>query len=127
MANTPTPRPLGPANGPWLTAGVGTLLGIAALGAYAFTPHPSVPGGDSWELIAVAYTSGTAHPPGYPLYTLLARLFTLIPFGTVAWRVNALSAVLDASAAVVLFVAVTRWTRTVWAGLWLEASSPLRR
>ena len=117
MANTPTPRPLGPANGPWLTAGVGTLLGIAALGAYAFTPHPSVPGGDSWELIAVAYTSGTAHPPGYPLYTLLARLFTLIPFGTVAWRVNALSAVLDASAAVVLFVAVTRWTRTVWAGL----------
>lgn len=36
------------------------------------------------------------HPPGYPVWTLLARLVALIPVGELAWRLNALSAVLSA-------------------------------
>src|SRR5439155_14859290 len=63
------------------------------------------------------YKLGVAHPPGYPLFTMLAKLFTAIPFGTIGWRVNMLSAVCDSAAAVTILLAVHRWTRNQWAGL----------
>jgi tetratricopeptide (TPR) repeat protein len=73
----------------------------AALAAgllYGRTLAPTVGAGDSGELILAAHTLGVPHPPGYPLWTLLARLATLVPAGSVALRVNALSAVLTAVA-----------------------------
>jgi hypothetical protein len=37
---------------------------------------------------------GTAHPPGYPLYTMLNAVFVrIVPWGSVAFRANLLSAV----------------------------------
>lgn len=51
---------------------------------------------DSGEFQLVSYVLGIAHPPGYPLYTLLGKVFTLLPFGDVAFRVNLLSAVISA-------------------------------
>ena len=63
----------------------------AALAVYARTLMPSVPGGDSGELVAEACELGTAHPPGYPLYTLVVHLLTYLPeswFGQMAWRAN---------------------------------------
>src|SRR3972149_1070758 len=56
-------------------------------------------GHDGGDLIVAAYTLGVSHPPGYPAYTLLAHLFTLLPWGSVAFRVNLLSAVGAALAA----------------------------
>lgn len=50
-----------------------------------------MPPRDSAELITAAYTLSIPHPPGYPLYTMLGKLFTLIPFGSIAWRVNFMS------------------------------------
>jgi hypothetical protein len=39
---------------------------------------------DSGELAAVAHTLGIAHPTGYPLYTILAHVWSLLsPFSTV--------------------------------------------
>jgi SAM-dependent methyltransferase len=111
-----------------LEVALGAALGLVSLTVYVTTLYPGVPGGDSGELIAAAYTMGTAHPPGYPLYTMIAKLFTWLPVGSIAWRVNLLSGVLDAAAAVVLYAAVTRWTRSAWAGLLaggLFAFSPL--
>lgn len=113
----PAVRSMSQTAGHRLTMGLAAALGLTALTTYVLTLHPSVAGGDSGELVAVAYTLGTAHPPGYPLYTLLGKLATLLPIGSIAWRVNLLSAVLDASAAVMLLLAVTRWTGNVWAGL----------
>ena len=107
------------------------LPAIAALGiflVYLRTLAPSIVGGDTGELITVACKLGVAHPPGYPLFTMLAKLFTFIPFGTIAWRVNLLSAACDTGAAVILLLAVRRWTRNHWAGLLtagLFAFSPL--
>ena len=92
-------------------------LGVAVLAIYVRTLAPTVAGGDSGELITVAHTLGVAHPPGYPLYTLLAKLFTLLPAGTIAWRVNLFSAVCGAGAATILFLAVARWSGSLWAGL----------
>ena len=48
---------------------------------------------DGGELIAAAVTGGIPHPPGYPTYLLLGRLFSWLPWGTLAWRSNLLSAV----------------------------------
>jgi hypothetical protein len=92
-------------------------LGIAVLAIYVRTLAPDVAGGDSGELITVAHTLGVAHPPGYPLYTLLAKLFTLLPLGTIAWRVNLFSAVCGAGAATVLFLAIARWSGSLWAAM----------
>ena len=42
---------------------------------------------DSAYLVLVADKAGVAHPPGYPLYILLGKLFTLIPAGSIAERI----------------------------------------
>jgi hypothetical protein len=49
-------------------------------------------GADGGDLIAAAASGGVAHPPGYPAYLVLARLFLLLPFGSPALRTNLLSA-----------------------------------
>jgi hypothetical protein len=92
-------------------------VGVVVLAIYMRTLAPDVAGGDSGELITVAHTLGIAHPPGYPLYTLLAKLFTLLPIGTIAWRVNLFSAVCGAGAATILVLAVARWSGSLWAGV----------
>ena len=89
----------------------------AALAAYLATLQRGVPGGDSGELIASAVTGGVAHPPGYPLFLLLARAAAAIPVGSVAARVNALSAVCDAAAAGLLTFAVARLSKSAGAGV----------
>lgn len=58
--------------------------------------------GDSGELVAAAHTLDIPHPPGYPLWLLIARLFDMLPFGTSAWRVALLSALAGAGALAVL-------------------------
>lgn len=69
------------------------VLMVGALVVYVKTLAPTVTGEDSGTLIAAAYCLGIPHPPGYPLYTVLAHVFALLPVGTVAWRVNLFSAV----------------------------------
>ncbi|MBI2641001.1 DUF2723 domain-containing protein, partial [Candidatus Roizmanbacteria bacterium] len=71
---------------------------------YVFTLAPSVTFGDSGELITAAYYLGISHPPGSPLWTLLAKLFTFIPLNSVAWRVNFSSAFFSAFASSLFFI-----------------------
>ncbi|HRK33650.1 MAG TPA: DUF2723 domain-containing protein, partial [Candidatus Hydrogenedentes bacterium] len=61
---------------------------LTALVVYVMTLGPTITGEDSGELVTAAYTLGIAHPPGYPIWCLLGKVFTFIPFGSVAWRVN---------------------------------------
>ncbi|XP_011917299.1 PREDICTED: transmembrane protein 260 isoform X2 [Cercocebus atys] len=61
------------------------------------------------ELITAAHELGVAHPPGYPLFTLVAKLaITLFPFGSIAYRVNLLCGLFGAVAASLLFFTVFR-------------------
>jgi hypothetical protein len=82
------------------------LLGLS----YAATLAPTITwahdGGDGGDLIAAAYTLGIAHPPGYPAYVLLGKLFTLLPLGDVAYRLNLMSAVAALVAAGALYLAL---------------------
>ncbi|XP_069589052.1 protein O-mannosyl-transferase TMEM260 isoform X1 [Ranitomeya imitator] len=85
---------------------------------YIKTLHPSLPGGDSGELITAAYELGVAHPPGYPLFTLLARLaMVLLPIGSIAYRVNLLCCLFGAVAASLLFITTVRLSGSRTAGI----------
>lgn len=78
---------------------------------YVYTAFPSISGGDSGELASIACTGGIAHPPGYPLWLILARSTLwiteiLAPHLDVAYRLNIMSAALSAVAAGVLMSTV---------------------
>jgi hypothetical protein len=67
-------------------------LFIASFVLYIRTLAPSLLFGDSAEFQTIAYTLGMGHPTGYPIYILLAKLFTFLPIGEIAYRVNLFSA-----------------------------------
>lgn len=112
--------------------------GLAAFAAPLAVYVATLPSGLTWahngadggDLIAAARTLGIPHPPGYPLYTLLARLLLWAGWGTPAHRVALLSAVAGAGAAWALFrlcialVGPSRWPLALSAAL-LSAFAPI--
>jgi hypothetical protein len=80
------------------------MVACIAVAVYARTLAPGVTAGDSGELVLAAKSLGIPHPPGYPLWVLIAHLATLVPIGAVAARVNALSALFCALAAGALWL-----------------------
>lgn len=95
----PASLPVPDARTAWIAAAV---VFAVALVAYATTLAPTVTLVDSGELIVAAHGLGVAHPPGFPLYVLLGHAASHVPAGTVAQRVNALSALCAAAAAAAL-------------------------
>jgi 4-amino-4-deoxy-L-arabinose transferase-like glycosyltransferase len=95
-------------NGWWLAGGVAA----AALAVYVATLAPGLSlsnyGTDGGDLISAARTLGVPHPSGYPTYTLVAWLFTHLPVGVIAYRVNLLSAVCAAAAVALFFRSAER-------------------
>ncbi len=81
------------------------LTYLASFTVYLMTLAPTITFEDSGELTAAAYLLGVPHEPGYPLFTMLGHLFTYLPFGNIAYRVNLMSAFFSALGA--MFVA---WT-----------------
>lgn len=82
---------------------------------YNATRSPSISFWDCGEFIACSSILGVPHPPGSPLYILLGRLFSLLPTsGDVAARINFLSTVSSALAAVVAFLILFRLIRSWW-------------
>jgi hypothetical protein len=79
---------------------------IVTLLLYDWTLAPTVTLVDSGELIVVAHGLGVAHPPGFPLWVLLAHLASLVPLGNVAQRVNFSSAFFAAFACAILTLVV---------------------
>ncbi len=59
---------------------------------------------------------GVPHPTGYPLYIMLSKLFTFLPFGDVAYRVNLSSAVYMAGAVGLLYAIGLKLLRLVGLG-----------
>jgi hypothetical protein len=86
------------------------LAGVLPLAIYLPDVAPWVGRADTFEFQVVAPRLGIAHPSGYPLYILLGKLFSLLPVGTVAWRVNLSSAVCAGLAAWFLYRAVKEFS-----------------
>src|SRR5579863_5220940 len=68
---------------------------------YLLTLCPTLFWSDAGEFITTSFELGIAHPAGSPLYLPVAKLFTFLPFGSIAFRVNLVSAFFGA-----LFVAL---------------------
>ncbi|MFA5833757.1 MAG: DUF2723 domain-containing protein [Bacteroidota bacterium] len=84
------------------------ILWLIVFSQYYTTLSPSVGFIDSGELATVAITLGIAHPTGYPLFTMLGRLFSILPIaGEEIVRLNLLSAVLTSLALVVFYYVIT--------------------
>mgnify|MGYP000147392242 CR=1 FL=1 len=119
---------------PWHNGPARDWLGPAAAGAgplavYLATAARHVLDGDSAVLAAQAYRLGLAHPPGYPLMGLLGKaVTTCLPFGTLAWRANAVAALAAAASLALGCVLLRRWgvARAVAVlAMWLLGFSPL--
>lgn len=67
--------------------------------------------GDSAELVTAAAVWGVPHPPGYPLFTSIAHVFTWLPLETLPWRVHLTSAVFHAATVGVTVLATFALTR----------------
>ena len=59
---------------------------------YMATLAPSVTFFDSGEFLTATASMGSAHSPGYPLFLMYAKLFTWIPLGNIAFRINVATA-----------------------------------
>ena len=81
---------------------MGALAFLGCLAVYTVTLTPTLAFWDAGEYSAAAGILGIPHAPGTPLYVLVARMFALLPFGSVAVMTNWMSAL--ASAVAVLFV-----------------------
>ncbi|MBW2254956.1 MAG: DUF2723 domain-containing protein [Deltaproteobacteria bacterium] len=90
----------------WLGVGLAALL----LTLYALTMPRTVTLEDSGLFLLVAHSAGIAHPPGYPLYALLGRLFSLLPMASPAVAVHWLSAACGVGTCLLLWRVAYRLT-----------------
>lgn len=82
-----------------LVAFVALVVAAVAFGIYVRTVMPSTGFWDTGEAQTVPTTLSIFHPTGFPTYTLLGWLWSQVPVGEVAWRMNLLSAIAVALAA----------------------------
>ena len=79
-------------------------LGLGLFALYVATLCPTVFRGDSGEIIAAIWGNAVIHPPGYPLFTILGKLFlVLVPLGEPAFRIGVLVALSGALAIAFLY------------------------
>lgn len=92
---------------------ISILIFFIAFFSYLFTLTPGIGFHDSGDMIAASFLLGIPHPPGYPFYCLLGKLFSLIPLGNIAYRLNLMSA-LAASLTVMMTYLILLKTRLLY-------------
>src|SRR6266487_2266299 len=126
MSRTPAhavPMPSDPIKPPYLMAG---CVSLAALVLYILTLAPTTQFWDTSEYIAAAYTLGIPHPPGNPLFVLIAHVFGLLPVAAgYAARINLFAAVTSALSAGCWFLVAERWLRSFVPVLWARRAAAL--
>ncbi|HEY6947587.1 MAG TPA: DUF2723 domain-containing protein, partial [Gemmatimonadales bacterium] len=96
---------------PYLWAG---LAALAIFAIYLATLAPTTAFWDTSEYIAAARVLGIPHPPGNPLFTILAHTFGLLPLAaSYAARINLFAAVTSALAAGCWFLVADRWLQPI--------------
>lgn len=87
---------------------LGWFMFMAATAVYMMTLEPTMPFWDCGEFIASAYKLEVGHPPGAPLFMLIARLFSaFVGVENVPYAINTLSAVSSGATIMFLFWTIT--------------------
>lgn len=94
-------------------AWAGAVFAIV-LAIYVITLAPTTAFWDTSEYIAAAKVLGIPHPPGNPLFTLMAHVWGLLPLAAdYAKRINLFAAVTSAGGAALWFLVADRWMRSL--------------
>lgn len=94
----------------------GWIVFLIATITYVLTIEPTTSFWDCGEFIANAYKLEVGHPPGAPLFMILARFFSLFAFGDVmqvAKWVNVLSAMASSFTILFLFWTITHFAKNL--------------
>lgn len=84
------------------------LAFLLSFGLYWFTCAPSLYWEDSAAFQLSAFELGIPHNPSFPIYLLITKVVTLLPFGSVAFMANLASGIFTALSAVILFLLISR-------------------
>ncbi len=93
-----------------LNNSLGWLCFLIATTTYILTLEPSVSYWDCGEFIACAYRLQVSHQPGYPLFAMLGKVFSLLSFGNrekVPYFTNLMSALASGATIMLLFWTIT--------------------
>jgi hypothetical protein len=95
------------------------LTAAIVFAIYLATLAPTTAFWDTSEYIAAAKVLGIPHPPGNPLFVILAHVFGLIPLAaSYAVRINLFAAVTSAASAGLWFLVAERWLRGIVPHRW---------
>jgi Protein O-mannosyl-transferase TMEM260-like len=112
MLQTSDPGSAGGGWGGWvqrrqdLLVGAAACLPIAVL--HVVHTQRLVGRGDSAEFVIAAHTLGIPHPTGYPVYVWLGRIFSMVPVGSMPYRVGLVSAASASACLLALFLIAAR-------------------
>jgi hypothetical protein len=98
---------------------LGWLCFVIAAATYILTLEPSVSFWDCGEFISCAYRLQVSHQPGYPLFAMLGKVFSLLSLGDntkVPYFTNMLSAIASAATVMFLFWTITALAKKLVAG-----------
>lgn len=87
----------------------GALAFVLPLGLYIKTLSPTYIPVDSAEFTMCMHYWGLCHPPGFPFYLFLGKIFTTVfPWGQLIYKANLLSALYAAGTILVLFITLVK-------------------
>src|SRR3954462_14718572 len=97
---------------------LGWLCFLIAAVTYILTLEPSVSFWDCGEFISCAYRLQVSHQPGYPLFAMLGKVFSLLSLGDntkIPYFTNMMSGIASAAAIMFLFWTITAFAKKLLA------------
>lgn len=107
---------------------LGWICFAIASTTYVLTLEPSVSFWDCGEFISCAYRLQVSHQPGYPLFAMLGKAFSLLSFGNnakVPYFTNLMSALASGATIMFLFWTITALAKKMLKGRGREGESDI--
>lgn len=98
-------------------------LFLASLTLHMLTSARTVTFSDSGDFLMALHTVGNCHGPGYPLYLMTAKLFTLaFPFGSLAFRASLYSGIFASFTSCLIYWIVLKISKSRTGGILAAAA-----
>ena len=88
---------------------IGTIVFLISATVLFLTVQPSVSFWDPGEISAASYSLQVPHPPGGPLWLIIGRFFSMIPFAhNIGYRINTVSVLAGAFSVLILYLSAVK-------------------